>query len=438
MSFSARSAVIYHDLAGVDPAVFAILKAEEALLIHSCTASATTKTKEWVNTAGVSVLRIDTEPTLSWAVTASVISQSGLANYHPGRALSDRGLIWANSSPIPFQFRETADSVYIYEAPTLIPAPGDIPAIRFSVRLQFAELDTTTYPTTNPGPGGGDPEDPPASYVTLPVQDYVALLPTAVNALLEDLWYGTDVLGPEDFDLTFFDADPLTTGNAITDAYVLDAWTTPTDATADPSAITALIENGGDIYVTDTSATERVATHIRFRRGASLPVAVVELAVPLVIPPYSGVFIGAGSLVLALTYPFDTDSAPGSSSRPARLLLKYLAGGDRATYLPSTTLTVYVYTGDPATGGTLIDSWTETSNIATWDVVDDTVAPASTIDGTNTAPGGGWSVGWVRIQTSLNAVILDEEIDPPLAITPGGIVSLTVAEFTLDLAAAPD
>lgn len=431
--FSPTAAVLVHNLTGadLDTAVLEILQPEDCLLIHQITVTPEVVDRQWTSTAGRTLLRVYMPLSLEWRVTASMIKRDGLADYHPGRSLAARALTWANGATIPFQFAESADSVYVYETPSLTLQAGDLPAITFGIRLLFPESpDLVTYPATGPeGGSGGSSSTDPTGYVTLPDQDTAAATSTAVHQALEDAFTGTTTLEDGDWDITLYDGDPAGAGTALRAAVIMDPWTT---YTAGPLATDGNAFNDA-FNITETNTVEDECTHVRIRRGATLPVLDLELATPLTIPAGYGVTIPAGALSISLAYPYEGSVAPTDDTQPNITLLLYLCGGNRATYLPGDTCTVTVYTDDPDATGTELATWTEDATAAVWDVVNDTVAPVSFIAGPDPSVGG-YTIGWVRVtHTATGLYLVNQALIAPKVVADAEVPSLDSTDFVMDL-----
>jgi hypothetical protein len=443
--FTPRAAVLVYCDAGtaLDEAVFGILHAEENLLIHKCDASAERKTKEWANTLGTCVLRVDTEESLSWQVQASLLKQVGLGNYHPGRKLSDQAVAWANGGTIPFQFKQGQHGVFIYEAPTLEPGPGDLPAISFRIRYQFAEFDGDNYVPEPPL----DPENPPStvppvSHVAVP---YLSVFPwvdsAALNAMLEDIWTGTDKLGPEPFTAQMFDGDPLdiTPGNPVSAVVELAPWTEIADDTEYPCGANARCR---EFYFNGTSATSRNVTHVQFMRGG-IRAGVAALPAPLTVPAGSGVRVPAGALGLRMVWPLDDwdVNTLEPAQRPWRRFLPYVTGGTREGIIPARQMWIEIFQDG---SGEILDNWWEFAVPETWGIGSTEVGAVGLgLTGIKVAPPvTGWDWGRIRITMwdteNPVAVLADELWTPAAHVLPGERINVPSFGAILSLFAAPD
>lgn len=177
--FDASSAVIaaHVDSLSFDPSTLLRLQAEEYLLVHSCRARGTRDRKIVLGAQGQRLMDVRYNPQLVYEVEATALAMRGLANYHPGRALSDRSLTFANGGVPPFGFESEAiggrAGKMIYLDPSHDPGAGDTLEVSFKVEHIFVDyMDAETedsaeylafleaYPVDAPEGGPSGSADP--------------------------------------------------------------------------------------------------------------------------------------------------------------------------------------------------------------------------------------------------------------------------------------
>lgn len=412
--FAPQAAVLCHSLVTLNADVLALLKEEEALLIHRCVAKADRQRRAWVNTAGVEVLAVYTNEELTWDVQAGLLDTTGLGNYHPGRALSAQSLAWANGETLPFQFKTGNRGVFVYEAPSIDPGPGDLPNISFRIRLQFGELDEDTYP---------DDGGPTLSaFVEIPNQTAVELAEGARNALLLDVFNGVDAFGTDGLTASLWTGDPEAGGVLQFPATAIAPWTT----LAETATATSRAKNSSVIEWTATAGHQRIVTHVRLQRG-TVVLRDIQLATALTVPANNGVRAPIGALGVLLTWPWDV-TATAPATLPSRKYVTYAMGGSRADADIDSSLLVEFTSSDLLTDA---DNILVPATSEFWEVDGLTVTPRAII-GTNAAPGGGWTVGVVEAYSGGTLVMRERHA---FAVAEGDVVRLIDGEPVLDLEA---
>lgn len=163
--FDPVHAVIAHSLVSLDPSTLEILQPEDYLLVHACPCSATNDTLQEVNSDGKLVLYVAYNFQLVWSVEADILAVSGLANYHPGAALSTNSLAFLNGATKPFQYpaTETGPSStvgrMVYESPVRTPVPGGLTGLTFQIRQIFNDNNETDYDPGDPDDGSSLPPE---------------------------------------------------------------------------------------------------------------------------------------------------------------------------------------------------------------------------------------------------------------------------------------
>ena len=152
------AAVVVRSRVPINPLSITTLRAEDALIVDSCSARASRQEWRRYNRNGDLIAFVRHSPQLIYSVTATALDPTGenLSNYHPGRNLSDRALAFLNGRA-PFQFLTEASGArvgrLIYGDPQQDPVPGDAMRCSFSIEHIFIDLDTATYPAIS---GGGE------------------------------------------------------------------------------------------------------------------------------------------------------------------------------------------------------------------------------------------------------------------------------------------
>jgi hypothetical protein len=153
-----QAATLVRSSVPITAAAITTLRAEDALLVESCSARATRQEWRRYNKDGDLIAYVRHSPQLIYSVTATALDPLGenLANYHPGRNLSDRALAFLNGRA-PFQFLTEYSGArvgrLIYGDPQQDPVPGDAMRTSFTIEHCFIDLDTGTYPAIS---GGGE------------------------------------------------------------------------------------------------------------------------------------------------------------------------------------------------------------------------------------------------------------------------------------------
>ena len=419
-AFDPFYAIGVHSTVDFDPTVLASLQAEDFLLIHRCEPEVKQGKEEFFRPVGKNILTVYSPGQLSWNIEASVLRWEGLADYHPGAALSRRLLPCANATyRRPFQF--ATGGVLVYESPRLGQPAGGLPSLAFTIAEVLGNgLDEVTWPDISTGGTG------PTSYATIADQAAVEMHADGRNGLLREIWNGDTVFDDAPLFATVYVGDPAISGIALTAALELAPWATFDEPVLDYST---RARNDAAIDWPDTEAYERVATHIRITRNAVI-IGDIELDPPLTIPAGQGIRAPIDSLAIKLTWPLDTGDAETPTA--ASYFMPYVMGGNVATYLPSNDMDVTV--------GIDVDTDTATEELvpgtaAYWTVTGVTVTPAG-ITGTDLAGGGGWSLGAVTVRLNDNNLILLREITT-LTVAAGAPFVLDGSPV-LDLDASPD
>ncbi len=404
------SSIAVQTLVALDSSVLTELQAEDFLLIQSCLRAGTSERLQEVDKDGNLVLDIHFNQKLTYAITAKVLEFDGLADYHPGRALHDRLLAFANGRRA-MQFTNTGKLIYLDPRQNL--SPGDLPSIDFTVEHIFIDLDDTEYPNTYV-----------VTYYDLAAQASVRPAVEGLAALQSDIFQATSLCAGA-LSGTLYDGDPATTGTALGSASS-DVWTAASEAPGD--AETGLIESVAIIW--EGTGAPRNVTHIRITRPG-LVCLDVALAAPVTLPAWQYFRVSLSDLVAALTWPWSGDSA---SDRPAPLGLRHLFG-DPVPGLTTveTTLTVKCYDDDPHTTGTLLDTFTVPRDAATWDCTGARVSNAAILTGTNLAPGGAWLTQYVTVELAgFATLIIKNALSGNISTDPGDPITIPIGALIVN------
>jgi len=381
-------AITYHSHVSLDAAPFR-LDDETYLLMQRARVTATSdKSQRFVDLLGNCFLRVESDQRLQYSIDFFTAVSNGLADYHPGRALSARAVAFAAGSEQRHQF--LTGGIFIYESATDEDPAGELRSGNVVISYDLhAGLDTTTYPTT----GGGDYDG--NTYADIPVQSTVEIGNTAKNYLLQDIFYGESNLDAA-FTIEAYEGATLRATATLT-----DAWTTTTAISGRqryavaPDAIT--FTAAGAVWSIDS---------LKLKRG-SIEICTVTLGVAKAVASGAVLRIPAGNLKISLNYHPGPDTAEdgaevSADENPCNWFLGYVLGGTRAVYLPSDILTVEIYTTSPGTtvGAVPLDSVAIQASTAAWSIIDRVCAPAAgaEIAGINPAPDGGWSVGGIVVR----------------------------------------
>lgn len=398
------------------------LKEEEFLLVESCEIVVDTSKEQVFGKDGKNLLTVYSPGQLSWNVNSLVLDYDGLADFHPGAALTRRLLPCANAAARrPFQFAE--GGVLVFESPRLTQGQGTLPGIAFTIAEVLGEgLDETAYPDIS-----GSVTVPTAD---LAAQTAVELSTAARTALLTDVFNGVDAFNDEDVLVRLYAGAPSLSGVALTGSEVANAWANLDEPTL---VYQTRARNSAAITWTDTEPYERVATHARVERNGVV-LRDIEFSPPLTIPPGTRPKIPINALGLLLTWPFDgVANPPTAADRPSRHFLAYVMGGARASYITSSDFYI-TFSDDDFASPTDFDSIAAIPATSTyWTVSGLTVEPNFT--GTNLAPGGGWAIESMKATIEGDTVVALRGL-ADLTTSAGSAVTVAGAPL-LDLAAVP-
>lgn len=405
----------------IDDAVFHALRGEQCMLVQSCVCTPEQGAPE-VRTRpdGKSFLTVYPPATLTWALRARVAELSGLANYHPGVALSRQGLSFANGPEWrwPFQFEE--DGTLVLERPVLSPEPGSLPTFEFAIRMvNGGGLDATEHPAS----GGGGTVTLYADITAAAAA--VEVTSTMGNTLLLEVFEGADAFAGEPVLATLYNGDPAGAGTAVTGGVEMEAWSDIRDRV---SGYGGEAWNPLTVWTGDTSTAERRATHLRLSRNGAV-IRDIALPVELVIPAYFTPRLPAAAVGVWLSWPADGSAL---ATNPGMEIIEFLMGGSRSTLLPNANRTLRAWDGDPNNGGTELDDIALTAGGAQFNVSAITVNPGSVTGGTN-APGGGWAVEYITIEVTSTGLIVFKQ-QHTLSVTAGNVITLS-NEPEMDLGA---
>jgi hypothetical protein len=371
-SAAAAAAIIVHTMEALDPAVLETLQPEDCLLVQSCQRSGSSQRIEETDSDGNLVLSIHYDQRLVYSIQADVLEWDGLADYHPGRALSARALDFANGSRA-MQFDESGTLVYV--APQQTAGAGQLPSVSFQVERLFADLDTAAYPSGTA-----------SSYSYLSAQAVAELPASATTALLEAVFHGQAING--NLTATLYNGDPSAGGTAVSAAITCDPWTDAGPIVFDGN--TAVITSAGITF--PPTGSSRTVTHVRFSR-AGVTALDVALASTLTLPANHALLADAGDFSAQLEWPYGMSGG----TTPAELSLRYLFGDPTADLIGTATgVTITCY---PAVviGSEPLDTFQVPRNSATWGIIGDTVSNTPALAGTNIAPAGGWAVQTITV-----------------------------------------
>lgn len=368
------AAIAVHSLVTMDATVLTELQGEDFLLVQSCLRAGTSERLQESDHEGNLVLDIHFNHKLTYAVTARVLEFAGLADYHPGRALGDQQLAFANGRRAMQFGTQTGKLIYLDPRQQL--TAGDLPAIDFTVEHLFIDLDLDTYPVTTT-----------VTTLHLDSQASVHITTAAATALLRDIFHATTLLAGA-VTIEFWSADPDTTGTLL-GTLTSGPWTTPISEPVTPD--TTLLECPANTLTGESFL--RAITHLRVTRPG-IPCEIIPLASTLTLPVWNQLTIDASDLSVLLQWAAQDDgTAGGAWERPARHALRYLHGDDSTAITPSATLTIEFWTADPDDAGTLLDSVVVPRDDTTWTVLDGTLTNAIAITSALTTGG---TIGWIR------------------------------------------
>ena len=365
---AAAASLIVHTLEALDPTVLETLQPEDSLLVQSCQRTGSSQRIEETDSQGKLVLSIHYDQRLVYSIQADVLAWDGLADYHPGRALSARALEFLNGVQAQ-QFDDSGTLVYV--SPQQTSGAGQLPSIAFQVERLFDDLDEGTYPSGSA-----------TSFTYLATQAVVEIPITASVALLEAVFYGVAITG--DLTATLYNGNPASGGTAVSSAIVCAPWTAAAPIVA--GGDTALITSSEITF--PATGSSRTVTHIRFARSAPLVALDVALGATLTLPANHALRADSGDISAQLEWPYGLSGG----TTPAELALRYLFADPTADLIGDVgevTISCYPATID---GSLPLDVFRVGRDASTWDLTGDSIENSTTLTGTNLAPAGGWAV----------------------------------------------
>jgi len=147
VTFSATAGIIAHSSIPLDSSLLSTLKSETYLLVHSCPVREEHDYLERTDINGVLVYAAWYNFKVRWSVTASALAFNGLADYHPGAALSAWNLEFFNAARFPFQIPNNGLRKLVLDNPTQDPVAGGLVEVTFDVLSIFGD-------SAGPVPGG--------------------------------------------------------------------------------------------------------------------------------------------------------------------------------------------------------------------------------------------------------------------------------------------
>ena len=178
----AHPAITLHSFRTLDADPFH-LNDESFLLVSSVRRTVNSGISERrVDTSGNCFLRVEADQRMEFSVSGAVLEVDGLADYYPGRNLSDRSIAFIAGDTIQHQFLD--DGIFIYESAVDTDGQGvlrDI-SIDISYDLHGGLDEVTVPPETVENPGGSVDA---TGYVDVPDQAPVDISDTAKNGFLD-------------------------------------------------------------------------------------------------------------------------------------------------------------------------------------------------------------------------------------------------------------
>ena len=148
-------------------------------------------------------LRVESDQRLQYSIDFFVLQSNGLADYYPGRSLTDRAIAFATGTEQRHQFG--TDGIFIYESATDEDPQGELRSGNVVISYDLhTGLDSTTFPATT---ASTEYVDVPANAAATEISD------TAKNLMLQDIFYGESNLDAA-FTCEAYDGNPA--GVALT------------------------------------------------------------------------------------------------------------------------------------------------------------------------------------------------------------------------------
>lgn len=405
------AAITVQSLVPFNPDVITELQPEDFLLIEQCLRSGSSERLQETDKNGNLVLDIHFNQKLTYAVTARVLEFSGLADYHPGRALSDQSLAFANGRRA-FQFTQTGKLIYLDPRQTI--SRGDLPGVEFTVEHLFIDLDEAQYPGSST-----------ILYIDLAAQLAATPAQEACFALLSDVFLAT-LLCTGAVTATLYNGDPAGSGVALGTA-ASAAWTSVSDTMGDEALS---LDAAPEIIWTGTPAARHI-THIRVLRPG-LVVLDIVLADPVDVPPWYYLRASVSDLLAKLRWPWSTAAA---STRPGRFGLRHLLG-DATTGFgdASATLTVRCYDDDPATTGVMLDEFIVPRDNTAWNITGNTAENLELTGDTSNPEAFDWVTQFVAVTLSgVGTLVMKIALSGDITTPPGQPIVIPAGALSLAL-----
>ena len=348
------------------------LSDEAFILVQRCRANVECGIRDrYVDTSGVCFLRVDADPRLTFNLDYFVRENDGLADYHPGRNLSDRAVAFVAGDSMRHQFSD--DGIFIYESASDEDPAGELRAGSCVISYDLhSGVDLTAYPVTSVTPTTYT--DIPANAAPTPISD------TARNLLLQDIFNGESNLD-DTFTVKAYDGDPAAAGTLLATITETTAWPAVDSIT---DAFTYYANPAADL-VFDSSVSSRSVSHLRLSRGSNV-LCDVELDSVLTVPANTTLRCPAANLAISLRYhwgpPVASGDSPGTqgnvNEHPAAYFVSYCLGGTRFTLIPEACFDLQIYETDPSgvSGVAYLDTFRVPASSAYWTVSSLTVVPA--------------------------------------------------------------
>jgi hypothetical protein len=240
---------------------------------------------------------------------------------------------------------------------------------------------------------------------------------TLLAALLADVLEGGTTFG-RPVRITPFNGAPTAGGAAVWSPVTVSAWEISPDGGAPGARVMSL----SDAVIFPATAGAKTVTHLRVATDSGTVIADVALAAPLAVPAATAFRLRPGRLSFSL---FAAHQGSALDPSPAAIYLARLFGF--STDLGAAYLWLEYHETEPSNESSApVAATTIPRTGPAWNITGGSAVTAATYQGSETAPAGGWSIGWRALRlaypSSAPAMVLKQQLGSPIVVAAGAQV----------------
>ena len=254
--------------------------------------------------------------------------------------------------------------------------------------------------------------------VDLPAQaEFPLTSSTLLASLLADVLEGGTTFG-RPVRITPYNGAPTSGGTVLWSPITVASWEISPDGGAPGPRVMSL----SDSVIFPGTAGAKTVTHLRVATDAGTVIADVVLASPVSVPATSAFRLRAGRLSFSLLAAHQGSALEPS---PAAIYLARLFGF--SADLGAAYVWLEYHETEPSNDSSApVAAATIPRTGPTWNVTGGNAVTATTYQGAETAPAGGWSIGWRAIRlaypSSAPAMVLKQQLGSPIIVAAGAKV----------------